>query len=133
MASVSEIRDLLHATADVAADFLESLDERPVLADVDLDALRAALAVPLPDRPSDARDVVEALARDADAGIAGMPSGRWFGFVLGGSLPAALAADWLTSAWDQNAGLFAPAPAAAVVEEVAGEWLRDLFGLPTDV
>jgi glutamate/tyrosine decarboxylase-like PLP-dependent enzyme len=77
--------------------------------------------------------VIADLARDAQPGISGMAAGRWFGFVIGGSVPAALAADWLTSTWDQNAGLFAPAPAAAVVEEVAGEWLRELFGLPEGV
>jgi glutamate/tyrosine decarboxylase-like PLP-dependent enzyme len=62
-----------------------------------------------------------------------MPSGRFFGFVLGGSQPAALAADWLTSVWDQNAGLYAPAPTAAVVEEIAAEWLRELLGLPAGI
>ena len=60
-------------------------------------------------------------------------SGRFFGFVFGGAIPAALAADWLTVAWDQNAGLYAAAPAAAVVEKVAGEWLAELFGLPPTV
>jgi glutamate/tyrosine decarboxylase-like PLP-dependent enzyme len=129
---LSETRDLLGLTADLAASFLDSLDERPVLRAADPAALRAALARPLPDGPSDPRDVIAALAADADPGLAGMPGGRWFGFVIGGALPAALAADWLTSAWDQNAGLFGPAPAAAVVEEVAGEWLRELFGLPAD-
>jgi glutamate/tyrosine decarboxylase-like PLP-dependent enzyme len=59
-----------------------------------------------------------------------MTGGRYFGFVLGGSLPAALAADWLTSAWDQNAGLALPTPAAAVAEEVAGRWLKELLGIP---
>jgi glutamate/tyrosine decarboxylase-like PLP-dependent enzyme len=127
---MSDTRELLELTADLAASFLESLDERPVHLPADAESLRAALGVPLPDGPCDPRDVVVALARDADAGIAGMPGGRWFGFVIGGALPAALAADWLTSTWDQNAGLFAPTPAAAIVEEVAGEWLRDLFGLP---
>ncbi len=133
VARVSESRDLLGRTADIAATFLESLDERPVLPDVDVDALRAALARPLQDAPIDAREVIEDLAADADPGVAGMPGGRWFGFVIGGSLPAALAADWLTSAWDQNAGLFVVSPAAAIVEEVAGEWLRELFGLPEGV
>ena len=130
---MSDTRELLELTADLAASFLESLDERRVLPPVDVDALRGALALELPAGPCDPRDVIAALAADADPGIAGMPSGRWFGFVLGGSLPAALAADWLTSAWDQNAGLFGPAPAAAIVEEVAGEWLRELFGLPAGV
>jgi glutamate/tyrosine decarboxylase-like PLP-dependent enzyme len=130
---LSETRDLLGLTADLAASFLESLDERPVLREADSAALRAALARPLPDGPTDALDVISALAADADPGLAAMPGGRWFGFVIGGSLPAALAADWLTSTWDQNAGLFAPTPAAAIVEEVAGEWLRELFGLPEGV
>ena len=65
-------------------------------------------------------------------GVVAIPSGRYFGFVIGGALPAALAADWLTSTWDQNAGLVVGGPSAAVVEEVAGEWLKDLLGLPAD-
>ena len=60
------------------------------------------------------------------------PSGRYFGFVIGGGLPAALAADWLTSAWDQNAGLYVGGPAASVVEQVVREWVCDLLGLPDD-
>ena len=130
---MTESRDLLARTAELSADYLESLDERPVLPAVDVEALRAALTRPLQDEPIDAREVLEQLVADADPGIAGMPGGRWFGFVLGGSLPAALAADWMTSTWDQNAGLFAPAPAAAIVEEVSGEWLRELFQLPGGV
>jgi glutamate/tyrosine decarboxylase-like PLP-dependent enzyme len=130
---MSESRDLLGRTSELASQFLDSLDERPVLPEIDVDALRAALERPLQEEPLDASVVIEELAADADAGISGMPSGRWYGFVIGGALPAALAADWLTSAWDQNAGLFAPTPAAAIVEEVAGEWLRDLFGLPDGV
>ena len=133
MARVSDTRELLELTADLAASFVESLDERRVLPPVDIDALRAALAVPFPEEPCDPRDVISALAADADAGIAGMPSGRWFGFGIGGAMPAALAADWLTSTWDQNAGLFGPAPSASIVEDVAGEWLRELFGLPEGV
>ena len=83
-----------------------------------------------PKGPTAARDVIADLNRQAEPGVTRMPSGRWFGFVLGGSLPVALAADWLTAAWDQNAGLFEPAPAAGVVEEFAGEWMRELFELP---
>jgi len=130
---VGELRDLLTETSSLAADFLESLEERPVLPEVDVEALRAALGGPVPDGPTAPREVIAELARDAEPGIAGMAAARWFGFVIGGSVPAALAADWLTSTWDQNACLFAPAPAAAVVEEVAGEWLRELFGLPEGV
>jgi glutamate/tyrosine decarboxylase-like PLP-dependent enzyme len=127
---MSELRDLLGLTRDLAADFLETLDERPLLARVDVAALRETLGGPLPEGPTDPRVVISRLAAHADPGIAGMPAGRWFGFVIGGSVPAALAADWLTSAWDQNAGLFAPAPAAAIVEEVAGAWVGELLGIP---
>jgi glutamate/tyrosine decarboxylase-like PLP-dependent enzyme len=74
--------------------------------------------------------VVVDLARAADPGLVASAGPRYFGFVIGGSLPAALAADWLVSAWDQDAGLYVLGPAAAVVEEVAAEWLRELFGLP---
>jgi glutamate/tyrosine decarboxylase-like PLP-dependent enzyme len=125
-------RDLLQRTAEIASDFLESLDERPVRPEATVDELRAALGGPLPEQPSDALTVVEQLARGAEPGLMGMPSGRFFGFVIGGSHPAAVAADWLTSAWDQNAGLTLPSPATGVVEEVAGAWLKELLGLPED-
>jgi len=130
---MGELRQLLDFTSSIAAEFLESLPQRPVLPALDVDELRRALGGPLPEETTSPIEVIAELARAADPGIAGMPSGRWFGFVLGGSIPVALAADWLTSAWDQNAGLFAPAPAAAVVEEVSGEWMRELFGLPEGV
>ena len=65
-----------------------------------------------------------------EGGIIDSAGGRFFGWVIGGSLPAALAADWMTSTWDQNAGLYACAPAAAVVEETAGRWLKELLHLP---
>jgi glutamate/tyrosine decarboxylase-like PLP-dependent enzyme len=130
---MSDVRDLLHQTADLAGDFLESLDERPVFPQVEVDELRAALGGPLPDGPSDPRDVVAALAAAADAGLVGMAGGRYFGFVIGGGVPAALAADWLASAWDQNAGLYVGGPAASVVEEIARGWLTELLGLPRHV
>ena len=130
---MSELRDLLESTANIAGDFLESLGERPVVPEVDLDALRRALGGPLPDGPTDAQTVVSGLARNAEPGIVASPGGRYFGFVIGGAVPAALAADWLTAAWDQNAGLYATSPAAAVVEEVAGSWLAELLGLPPGV
>ena len=74
--------------------------------------------------------MIEQLVAGVDPGVVAMPSGRYFGFVIGGSVPAALAADWLTSAWDQNAGLYVGGPSASVAEEVAGEWLKELLRIP---
>jgi glutamate/tyrosine decarboxylase-like PLP-dependent enzyme len=123
-------RDLLGTTADLAAGFLDSLEERPIFPRTTPEELRATLSGPLPDGPTDPETVVQELAAAADPGTVAIPSGRYFGFVIGGSVPAALAADWLTSTWDQNAGLYAGGPAAAVVEEVCLEWLRELLALP---
>jgi glutamate/tyrosine decarboxylase-like PLP-dependent enzyme len=122
---------LLHRTAEIAVDFLDELPTRPVSRPVDLATLRETLGGPLPEAPSDPESVIEALARDAEPGIVGSAGPRFFGFVVGGGVPAALAADWLASAWDQNNGLYALSPAAAVVEDVTAGWLIDLFGLPT--
>ena len=123
-------RDLLRRTAEIAADFVESLDERPVRPTATVDELRAALGGPLQEAPRDPLDVIEELALQAEPGVVAIPGGRYFGFVIGGSVPAALAADWLTSTWDQNAGLVVAGPAAAVVEEIAGDWLKHLLGIP---
>lgn len=124
--------DLLRRTADLAVRWRAALRERHVGAAPDLtpEALRAALGGPLPQAGTDAWTVVSDLARDADPGLVAMGGPRYFGFVIGGSVPAALAADWLTSAWDQNAGLYLGTPSAAMVEEVTGTWLVELLGLP---
>jgi glutamate/tyrosine decarboxylase-like PLP-dependent enzyme len=121
---------LLRRTAELAGGFLERLPDRPVSRPVNLDALRVALGGPLPVSGEDPLEVIEALARRAEPGLVGSAGPRYFGFVVGGGVPAALAADWLASAWDQNAAMFVMSPAAAVVEEVAARWLLDLFGLP---
>jgi glutamate/tyrosine decarboxylase-like PLP-dependent enzyme len=126
-------RELLRRTADHAADFLETLETRPVRPEASADELFATLGGPLPERGSDPQSVVDALVDDAGPGIVGIPSGRYFGFVIGGAVPAAVAADWLTSVWDQNAGLYAGGPSAAVVEEVCRGWLAELLGLPAGV
>jgi glutamate/tyrosine decarboxylase-like PLP-dependent enzyme len=125
-----ELRELLELTAGIAADFYETLPERPVFPAVTADELRAAFAEPLPQGPTDARTVITELARAAEPGIIAEAGGRYFGFVIGGAVPASLAADWLSSAWDQNAGLYVCGPSAAIVEEVAGAWLVELLGLP---
>jgi glutamate/tyrosine decarboxylase-like PLP-dependent enzyme len=129
---VTDVRALLHRTADLASDFLESLDERPVFPHVSVEELRKSLGGPIPDGPSDPEHVVDALAAAADPGLVAMASGRYFGFVIGGGLPAAVAADWLATAWDQNAGLYVGGPSASVVEEIVGQWVCDLLGLPPD-
>jgi glutamate/tyrosine decarboxylase-like PLP-dependent enzyme len=125
-----EFGEVLTRTARIAADWLGSLDQRAVGETVSLAELRGRLGGPLPDGPADPVTVIEELVRAAEPGMVAIPSGRYFGFVIGGGLPAAVAADWLTTVWDQNAGLYACGPAASVAEEVAGEWLREMFGLP---
>jgi glutamate/tyrosine decarboxylase-like PLP-dependent enzyme len=122
--------DLLTRTAQIATSWLQSLGRRPVGESATVDELRSRLGGPLPVNPVDPLVVVEDLARAAEPGLVGIPSGRYFGFVIGGGLPAAVAADWLTSVWDQCPALYACGPAAAVVEEVTGAWLAQLLGLP---
>jgi glutamate/tyrosine decarboxylase-like PLP-dependent enzyme len=127
------VRRLLEETAGRAADYLEGIGERRVGASAGVEELRASLGGPLPDGPTDPREVIEDLAAAAEPGLVASPGGRYFGFVIGGGLPAALAADWLTSVWDQNAGLYVCGPSAAIVEEVAGAWTAELLGLPDGV
>jgi glutamate/tyrosine decarboxylase-like PLP-dependent enzyme len=127
---MTDTRALLRRTAELAADFLDSLEHRPVFPQASPEELRQALAVPLQDAPLAPEQVVEELAAAADPGLVAMPSGRYFGFVIGGGLPAALASDWLATTWDQNAGLYVAGPSASVVEQVVREWVCDLLGLP---
>jgi glutamate/tyrosine decarboxylase-like PLP-dependent enzyme len=116
-----------------AVAYLEGLPDRPIPGGATLAGLRATLGGPLPDRPAPPREVIAALAAAAEPGVTASSSGRFFGFVVGGATPAALAADWLTSVWDQNAGLYVLGPAASVVEETAGAWLAELLRLPAGV
>ena len=129
----SETDAAMARAAELAREFVHTLAERPVHATSSLAALRERFGGPLPDEGEDPVHVIEALAANADGGIIASAGPRYFGFVIGGGLPAAIGADWLTTAWDQNAGLYVIGPAAAVAEEVAGAWMAELFGLPADV
>ncbi len=121
---------ILAAAAAHAIRYLGTLPSRPVAATASIAELRQRLRKPLPENGMDGEAVIDELVRDSEGGIMGSASGRFFGWVIGGTLPAALAADWLTSTWDQNAASNLTAPAEAVVEEVCGEWLKDLLGIP---
>lgn len=110
--------------------WLASLDERPVPPRAGVEALVEALGTELPETSTDAAEVVDLMAQACEPGLTAMPSGRFFGFVIGGTHPTALAADWLVSAWDQNSGLRRLTPAHTAVEDVAGSWVVDLLGLP---
>ncbi len=113
-----------------AIKYLDGLDGAPVNATASLRELRARLDKPLAGAGLAAERVLLDLIDDVQGGLIGSAGGRFFGWVVGGAVPSSLAADWLASAWDQNAGLYASGPAAAVVEEVAGAWLKDILGLP---
>ena len=115
-----------------ASEWLASLDTRPVGATTDLATLRARLHLPLPERGTDPTRIIDELAAQTEGGHNASAGGRFYAWVIGGSLDSALAADWLTSSWDGNSGLFAVAPAAAVVEEVAGAWIKELLDLPRE-
>jgi len=127
------VRRLLDETAGLAADYLEGIPQRRVGWSASVDELRSSLGGPLPEAPADAREVIAELAAAAEPGLVASPGGRYFGFVIGGALPVAVAADWLTSVWDQNAGLYVCGPSAAVAEEVAGAWTAELLRLPDGV
>lgn len=129
--SLDAQRALLHRAADLASDYLNSLESTSVATTASLAELRARFARTLDDAGTDPRTILEELVHAAEGGILGSPGGRFFGWVIGGTLPASLAADWLTSTWDQNAGIHACSPAAAVAEEACGTWLKELLGIPS--
>lgn len=110
--------------------FLDSVAERDVWPRADLDDMLTAFGGPLAEDGTDPAVVIEEIAERADPGLVAIPGGRFFGFVIGGTHPAALAADWLVSAWDQNSGSSTLTPATVAMERVAGQWMLDLFGLP---
>ncbi|QDW29298.1 aspartate aminotransferase family protein [Arthrobacter sp. KBS0702] len=124
--------EALAAASRHARHWLESQETRRVGPRASAAELAADFGGPLPRNGMPAAEVVDYLAAKAEPGLMAMPSGRFFGWVIGGTLPAALAADWLVSAWDQNAGLRFATPATAAIEEAAGNWLLELLGLPAE-
>ena len=115
-----------------ASDYLRKQPDRHVGARAMREELLSALQAPLTQRGEDGGAVIDLLASQGERGAIASGSPRYFGFVIGGTYPVALAADWLSSTWDQNAGIYATSPLSSVVEDVAGEWLLDLFDLPRE-
>ncbi len=126
------MRELLENTAQRAISYLESLPDRGVAPTAEAVATLATLDQPLNDEPASPEQVIDLLDEVCSPATMAMAGPRFFGFVLGGSLPVALAANWLAGAWDQNSGLFTTTPATAQLEQVALNWLLDLFKLPAD-
>ncbi len=119
-------RALMHATS-----YLRDVKSGRASAALGKRALRERLRLPLSDEGADPVAIIDDLVAAASGGLNGSAGGRFFGWVVGSSLPSAVAADWLAAAWDQNAALYATSPAAAIIEEVAGAWLKELLGLPS--
>jgi len=124
------MKPLLSATAARAARYLDGLEGRGVAPTPGAVAALSRLDEPLPDHPAEPEAVLALLDELGSPATMASAGGRFFGFVVGGSLPAAVAANWLATAWDQNAGIVVLSPIAAKLEEVAMRWVLDLFGLP---
>ena len=126
----SNYAPLLARAHDHALEYLDQLPHRHVGAAASREELLSALRAPMPPAGEPGEAVLDLLASQTPRGASACNSPRYFGFVIGGSVPVALAADWLVSTWDQNAGIYVISPLVSVVEEVAAEWLLDLFDLP---
>lgn len=120
-----ETDDVVDRAQQLAREYISGLARRPV-GGADAPGLRR----PLTDEGLDPIEVLEDLAADADAGLVASAGPRYFGFVVGGSLPVATGADWLVSAWDQMSGMYSSSPAVAIAEEVTAAWMLELLGLP---
>jgi glutamate/tyrosine decarboxylase-like PLP-dependent enzyme len=130
--NVAEENNALARAFTHALAHLEALNVAPVASRTSLGDLRRALDRGLPESGAPPAQVIDDLVADTAGGLLGSQSGRFFAWVIGGGLPSAMAADWLTTVWDQNAGIHACAPAASVVEEIAGGWLKAFFNLPAE-
>ncbi|HJP67587.1 MAG TPA: aminotransferase class V-fold PLP-dependent enzyme, partial [Sphingomicrobium sp.] len=124
--------DALRAAYSHSLNYLARLGGSRVAPQLDRDSLRSRLRRRLSHEGLPHTQVIDELASEAAGGLISSAGGRFFGWVIGGTLPAAAAADWLVTTWDQNAALSACSPAAAIAEEVAGEWLKELLRLPSD-
>ncbi len=122
----------LRAAAELAYGYLKTVDQRHVAPDENALAALPHFREPLPDGPSDPTDIIRMLDKFGSAATVATTGGRYFGFVIGGALPASMAASWLANTWDQNAAFRLMSPVAAELEDVALKWVCDLLGLPTD-
>ncbi len=127
---MDDLTPLLQRAAEIAGQHRSGLAEAPVAAAVDAATLRRDLDSALRDAPTPAGEVLDELVEVFTPGLVATPGPRFFGFVIGGALPAATAADIVAVGWDQCAFNAVLSPAAAVAEEVAGGWLKQLVGLP---
>jgi glutamate/tyrosine decarboxylase-like PLP-dependent enzyme len=124
------MRKLLENSTKRAISYLEGLATRSVAPSPEALANLNAFKIPFPEAPSDPEIVLKELDEIGSPATMGMAGPRFFGFVIGGSLPAALAANWLAGAWDQNSALYNSTPGTALLEQVALDWLADIFHLP---
>jgi glutamate/tyrosine decarboxylase-like PLP-dependent enzyme len=124
--------NVLHMAAERAVQYLDGLDKRGAAPTPEALARLEELGGPLPDAPSDPAAVVALLDRAGSPATMASAGGRYFGFVVGSALPAALASGWLSAAWDQNAGMGVLSPVAAQLEVIAQRWLLDALALPAD-
>ena len=122
----------LLAAADAARAWLDTLPGRPVRPEATARDMLTAFSEPLPEEGMDPAAVVRDLAERAAPGLMASGSGRFHGWVIGGALPAAIGADWLVSAWDQNSAMSEPFPATTMIEQVVAGWLLDLLDLPRE-
>lgn len=131
MSAVGNIyRDVLWVASKHSQKWLDSIPFRGVNPKKNANQIKEDLGLDLPDDPTDPSLVIERLAEVGEAGLMSMGSGRFFGWVVGGTLPAALGADWLVSAWDQNNASRVATPTTAATEEIASKWLLEILGLP---
>jgi glutamate/tyrosine decarboxylase-like PLP-dependent enzyme len=123
-------RAVLGNALDHAVTYRASLDDRAVAPVLDYHAMRDRVAQPLPERGVDAEAMLDELVALADPGLMSSAGPRFFGWVIGSSALPGVAADWLVTAWGQNAGFQSTAPGMAAIEETVEHWLLDILDLP---